>query len=787
MLSAIRKLAILGLIGLSTFTVIQAASPAQDQHALQRPSTRSSFVETLRLESSRFSQPADDAMVDPQHIVPIHEDDIFQFENDAFRVYLQEQTHLIKVYDKSTGYVWASALEDPQAGTFTGLLSSLVGFEFINIPQNHNVRENVGLNEAETDVQVRVEGHTISFDITVGGFCATSQCRRLFEDYVTGNRTIEQMIAVGFQQLDFNFRLEVSLTDTGLVAHIPFSSIEEGNTERVQLSSLIIFPALGATRLDDIPGYMIIPDGVGALIRYEDNQGRFRVPFEERFFGPNAGVISGRQSVTSQPLSMPIFGAVHGRNQHGFLGIVEQGAQSARLLAFPNGASNIHYNLIFTKFDLRQVFRQSFSSDGTGGALRITRASTSDMTIRYEFLQGEEANYVGLARRYQDWLVTQGILSRLTQTAQVSPVHIQYVMADSRPRFIGKEIVTMSTFEDVERMHQHFVTSGLTNQRISLLGWNRGGYSGQLPSRVNHERALGSQAEFSRLISLLQEDHQVMLVNNYIRSTNGASRVSFRNDVAQGVNRFKLVRDCFMCVYDRHTILFPEATHRFAMQDLDDYRALEVDVLFESLGSMLFSSFDRELTLRGDAMAVYQDILASYGSSAQMNFAHAWAWANMEQMFAVPLYNSQLSYFDDLVPLLPIVLSGHVTMFSDFLNFNSLGQEQLLRLIDFGVHPSFMVSNERASTLRGTDIEHLFATHFSAWETTIIQQHRFVDDALRHVQGAQLIARDVLALGVVEVTYDNGVSFIINYTHAPFIFEGTQVPALDVLVLGVRP
>lgn len=787
MLSVIKKLVIIGLIGLSTFTVIQASTHTQGQSPFQSQTARSSFVEALRLESSRFSQPADNDMVDPQRIIPIHEADIFRFENDNFRLYMQEETYLIKVYDKSTGYVWASAMENPQAGTFTGLLSSLVGFEFINIPQNHNVRQNVGLSEAETDIQLTINGHSLSFDISIGGFCATSQCRRLYEEFVAGNRTIEQMLAVGFQQLDFNFRLEVTLTDSGLVAHIPFASISEGNTERVQLSSLIIFPGLGATRLDEIPGYMIVPDGVGALIRYEDNQGRFRVPFEERFFGPNAGVTSGRQSVTSQPLSMPIFGAVHGRNQHAFLGIVEEGAESARLLAFPNGASNIDYNLIFTKFDVRQVFRQSFSSDGSGGALRITRASTSNMTIRYEFLHGDDANYVGLAHRYQQWLVDQGILRRITQTAQVSPIHIQYLMADSRHRFIGKEIVTMSTFEDVERMHQHFVDAGLTNQRVSLLGWNRGGYSGQLPSRLNHERALGSQTDFRNLISLLQEDHQVLLVNNYIRSTNGASRVSFRNDVAQGVNRFKLVQECSVCVYERHYILFPESTRRFAMQDLEDYRDLGVDVLFESLGSMLFSSFDRDLSLRGNAMGVYQEVLDAYGPIAHMNFAHAWAWANMEQMFSVPLYNSQLSYFDDLVPLLPIVLSGHVTMFSDFLNFNSLGQEQLLRLIDFGIHPSFIVSNERASTLRGTDLENMFATHFTAWEQTIIEQYRFVDQALRHVQGSQLMAREVLALGVVEVSYDNGVSFIINYTHDPFIHEGLTVAPLDVLVLGVNP
>lgn len=781
----LKRFLILSLIGMGTFTLAQAA-PSTRSASNVAQSERSTFIEEMRLASSRFSQPANLDLIDPVHIIEIEDNDVMQFENNRFRLYLNEETHIIKVYNKQTNYVWASALEEPDAGTFTGLLSSNVGFEFINLGQNFNVRQNIGIRDAETDIDLTVEDHTLIFDIYVGGFCTTRNCSRLFEEFVEGRRTLEQMIAVGFTPLNFSFQFVVELTESGLLASIPYDSIQEDedNVQNVQLSSLIIFPALGATHMDDIPGYMVIPDGVGALIRYDDKEGRFLSPFEERFFGQNPGVRTARQPVTSEPLSMPIFGAVHGVQQNGFLAVLEEGAMSARLMAFPNGANNLPYNLIFSKFDLRQVYRQSFSSDRSGGALRVVEASRSDMTIRYDFLDGQEADYMGIARRYQAWLVEQGILSRIVPTHDVSPIHIQYLMADSRPSFIGKEIIPMSTFDDVLQMHQHFLEAGLTHQHISLLGWNQGGYSGQLPSTIRHERSLGSTRSFESLLTTLNEDAHVMLVNNYIHSSNGASRVTFRTDVAQGVDRFKMVQTCEMCVYDRLYTLFPTRTRQMALNDLEAYQRLGVSVLFESLGQTLFSTFDRSLSLREDQASLYLDILEAYDDHAQMNFAHAWAWTNMEHMFDLPLFNSQLSYYDDLVPLLPTVLSGHVNMFSRFLNFNSLGQEQLLRLIEFGIHPAFILSAERASTLVGTDLENMFATHFDAWEGTVIEQHAFIDDALRHVQGASMVSRDVLAYGIVRVQYDNGVHFILNYTAQPFTYDDVVVSPLSVVIGG---
>ncbi len=783
MLSISKKMLILMVfIGL-IFTVVYAANP-DSKLELNPVDVVNPYIEEVKLSSSRFTQMDDLRAVDPDHFLRLTSEDELVLENTQFALYMNRDDISFKVKNKATGYIWSTVIDDPQAGTYTGLLSSSIGFEYINIPQSYARRQNVGVNDTEFTADITVANQTVTIDFAIGGFCATRQCSRFYPLYVEGDPRydLETMIGLGFTQVELDFRLEVSLTENGIRAHIPFDRIVEGNPSIIALSSFIVFPGLGATFMDEIPGYMVIPDGVGTIIRYTDKEGRFITPFEERFYGLNAGVVSARASVTSYPLSMPIYGAVHGVHQDAFIAMIESGDLNARLLAFPNGAANLPYNLIFTKFDYRQTFRQSFTSDGSGGGQRIHQSGFDDITVRFDFLEGEKASYVGMARHYQAYLVELGHLQRLTETRENIPIHLQYLMADSKNQFIGRSLVPMTHVDDIKAMHQFFVEQGLTHQRVSLMGWNQGGYSGQLPSAVNFESRLGSDRDFRELIALIQEENRLFLLNNYVYASNATRRVSYRNDVAQGVNRFKLEWECSNCVYTERYILYPEAVERLALRDLADYTDLGVEVLFESLASMLYSYHKRTTFTRTDTHQYFDRVMAEYEGIGSFLYPNAYAYQYTQDFFAAPLYNSQLNYFDDLVPFLPIVLSGHMELFSNFLNFNSLGRIQTLMLVDFNINPSFILTKERSSNLSGTDIERFYATQFAMWQETVVEDYHFINDALKHVINETIEDRVVLELGVVKVTYSNNVEIFINYTNTLYSADGIVIPPLDYFV-----
>jgi hypothetical protein len=778
----ILKRAVIALLFISVPTGIIAVSNIQET-AIE---STSNYVEDIALDSSRYAQPLSDEAVAFEDYVTLNETDLKTLENDHFALYVEEETFNIKVLNKLTGYVWSSIIEDAQAGTFTELLGSFLGFEYVNTSQNYSVRENVGLSSTEHAIDMTVTGNMIRYDISIGGFCATSRCSRLYDAYLDGRYTIEEMIEFGLTEVNIDLALEITLTDQGIEVVVPFESIVENNAPTIQLSSIIIFPALGATYLDDISGYMIIPDGVGALIRYDDNEGRAVAPYNERFYGENFGVESSRQSLSSYNLNMPIFGAVHGHTHHAFLGRILSGDASARLLAYPNGASNIPYNLIFPKYDIKQVYRQSFTTDGSGGAPRLTQSSRNDIHVRYDFLSDEEATYTGLALRYQAQLVSEGVLERQMPVNQDIPVHLQFLMADSKTRFIGNSLVLMSEVSAVEQMIASLQDSNINRMRVSLLGWNDNGYSGHLPSDIDFERRVGSDSEFEALFDLIGKDN-VMLVNNYVVTSDSNSRINMRTHIARGANRFRLEYECGFCVHETTALLIPEISKRFAEEDFNDLNELGVSILDESLANMLFSYYDDGTYLRQDSLDTYLEILALYEGAASYVSPNAYAFPYIDAYYHTPIFNSQLNYFDDLVPLLPTVLSGHVSMYSNFLNFNSLGTNQLLMLIDFNINPSYILSDERSNNLNNTDIEYLYATTFSMWEETVVREYRFINEALSHVQGARVIERNVLDSGISEVVYDNNVRIIINYrAESYYLGAGVWVSPQGYLVEGAN-
>ncbi|HKL47349.1 MAG TPA: DUF5696 domain-containing protein, partial [Candidatus Izemoplasmatales bacterium] len=501
---------ILIIIGLfsTTFAVAHTATVSRDGILSQ---DASALVEDLVFESSRYTHPDDLSVVDPGDFIDISRKDDEVIQNDQFIMYFNEDTLGIKVLNKNTGYVWNTAMDRASAGTFTELLESGIGFEYYSVQQNYNNRKNIGITDTQFRMNYTVDGDTINVDVNIDGTCSDRKCERAYDQYyLTGDITLEDMIETyNYVELDLGFSFQVTLTDNGIEFYMPIDSIYEGNPEEVILSSIIVFPGMGATYLDDIPGYMMIPDGAGALIRYEDNQGRYVSPYESRYYGNDFGISTRISTLDQYRLTLPIFGAVHGVNQNAFLGIIESGVTNARLIAFPNGATNVDYNLIYNKFDLKQTYTQSFTTDRIGGAPRVYESQDQDIKVRYDFLDNQQANYVGLAKAYQNLLIDEGVFDGMVDEGNQIPIHLQYLMADSRSRFIGKELIEMTSIENVETMYDFFMEQGLIEQRVSLLGWNDGGYSGHLPSDVDFENQLGRHRSFLDLFDKIESNNEI--------------------------------------------------------------------------------------------------------------------------------------------------------------------------------------------------------------------------------------------------------------------------------------
>ena len=145
----------------------------------------------------------------------------------------------------------------------------------------------------------------------------------------------------------------------------------------------------------------------------------------------------------------------------------------------------------------------------------------------------------------------------------------------------------------------------------------------------------------------------------------------------------------------------------------------------------------------------------------------------------MPITNSQLDLFTDLVPLVPYVLKGFIPTFTPYLNFNALGKERLLQMIDFGVNPSYLLTDQPSSDLRYTYSNKYFTTAYDDFKEDIQNVYAYVSQALDPVLGAKVISRIVLQTGVTQVDYDNGVTLYINYRSTPVTVQQVTIAGLD--------
>jgi hypothetical protein len=201
-------------------------------------------------------------------------------------------------------------------------------------------------------------------------------------------------------------------------------------------------------------------------------------------------------------------------------------------------------------------------------------------------------------------------------------------------------------------------------------------------------------------------------------------------------------------------------------------------------GNTLFSYYDGERHGRTDTLNTISTAKEKYSQLA-LHRPNAYMFDVLSAYLDMPVTNSQFDIYTDLIPLIPIVLKGFVPMFTPYLNFNALGIERLLQMIDFGVNPSYLLTHEPTSKLRFTPSNRYYTTQFSDFEDDIQNTYDFISKALDGVINQSIVSREMLTVGVSKVTYSNGVSIIVNYRQVPFTSAEVNVEALSYKVVNL--
>ncbi|MGX8698626.1 MAG: DUF5696 domain-containing protein, partial [bacterium] len=593
---------------------------------------------------------------------------------------------------------------------------------------------------------------------------------------------------VFFENYGLGLTVEVTLDGADLVVNVPEGSLIDNAGEAVYISAVSLFPLMGYTHLDDVDGYMLIPDGNGALIYLDDKEGRFSTGFSQLIYGKDQGMTESSSPsylwdkyetvVSTDPVLAPVFGMAHTEEGEAYLAIVESGDKRASVEAHPNGVI-VDYNRCFAKFLLRDVYIQPLnqSNSGTVSTVEADR-SHDDLRVRYCFLSGEDADYSGMAVRYRNYLLANGLTPKDTSYK----TRVDFLGSDRENFLVGTTAVTMTTTEDIQEIYSDLWDGGVDSVLSVYKGWQKGGIYNLPIKKYAADSAIGGSDGLTELVETAAGmNYRVYLYDDALRINAKTNSTTF--DAVKKVNKRTLQEQPVKQVYNLFYYLMPSRIAEYMDKLISSAGRKGVDSFaIGGISSRLFSYSSRgSYYSRSDSAASITSAIAAADSKANLALEtpFAWLWPYTEAALDMPLGSSDYMYVNEEIPFLSMVLKGILPMYSGYVNFEANKTEFFLQMVESGVFPSFYVTKENSSALIYTNSSDLYSTEYSTYRDTIVQYNRELAAVARLVEGAFIEDHVKLPEGVTKVTYSNGVVIYVNFSAAPVTVDGVTVEAFS--------
>ncbi len=617
----------------------------------------------------------------------------------------------------------------------------------------------------------------------------------------------------------FSVSMEYTLDHDNLVVRIPASEIRypkdvldtDGQKVTYPLVSIDVLPYFGAAGIGD-EGYMLVPDGSGGLIYL--NSGKTNMPtYASRIYGRDNSLSPPPSTMETRQSCFPVYGLKSG--ERAFFAIIEDGDALAQITADISGKRE-SYNTIYPQFRLLGYATTSLQGevDAThreSAQWVIARDTINvyqsemyegDIKIRYAFLNGEDANYPGMARYYRSYLEARERISRLPATDSI-PIFVELIgaVSDVRPVLgVPREVVVpLTTYKQAKDIAAALIDKGITNIHMAYTGWMKHGVNHSYPTKVRLERALGERSDLAALREYLAGVggelyptvdfvmvHRTDLLSGFLVFRD-ASRYLNRTAVHYQIESGQRAN-----IADRNPtyvyILSPSRLDGLVTRYLKDY--VKYGFTAMALGDLAFQlhsdfrhgrSINRQTTL-DIVEAQIAKAREDYSLRLLANGLNAYALPYVSGVINLPMFNGGQDLVDESVPFVHIVLHGYVDYAGDPANFAYDRHYHLLKSLETGSLPYFVGYFADPSVLKGSDFDYLYTGKYDRWLDEAIAFYTTVQPIFSKVYNQRIVDHRRLEDEVYETCYENGVRVVVNYGSSSVTVDGHEIGPTDFMV-----
>lgn len=751
-------LAILSVVLVVCLFAAMAVQAKRERKEFVLPDTSSAEVQT-----NRYAQYKEAAQLAGNRLTTEGFEKVL--ENDNLELWLRKEIAAIRVVDKQSGYVWGE-LE-------TDTVDNLNEYWTLKANSMFTV-EYYDKNNTSYQLSMGDEGFSNTYEFDTEANVMTC----VADSYDIG-------LAVTF---------EVALKDDHLEMEIVEGGIEEYD-ENYMLSKIFLLPFFGCTKHGEMDGYIFVPDGSGALMRFDPNT-VFTSYYLEKLYGKDGSVdtineitdLMAKRTddylVDTHNATVPVFGIVHGAEQYAAMTVVESGNEYASIQA--SLASSITpYNWVSSIFEYRQLYSQPVSKSNS---IIRPQEEINEFVPRISvyLMSGDDASYNGMALKYREMLEADGTLEAAAKTYDEQvPLRLEVLGSDVKKGFIFNGTQTFTSAEEALEIQKALSDKGISNLTMVLTGWQKGGVNGNKYGKYTTQSTVGSLEDLATLRdSVKAAGGNFYLQSEVVRFNELQGRISYLGAQSMAKKLIFYLRDNPAVMFQHTYVATPQVVVSNLKTASTELKGFNLNL--PRFGSELYAHYEQEeTTTRDETRKLFEktaDKLVDSDMKVSMNAPNQYMWDKCNDYFDIPMMNSQHLFETDSVPFLQILLKGHINYYAPYANQGFYTTACTLKTIEYGAYPSFLVMAAGNGDLNKTPMVDYFSLNYKDWEGTIETVYGKVNAALMEVQGAKMTEHKVLAEGVVRISYDNGARIYVNYNAKDVTIDGVQVKGLNFAV-----
>ena len=550
--------------------------------------------------------------------------------------------------------------------------------------------------------------------------------------------------------------------------------LEDG--EEYKLVSVAVQPNLCAIKNNSKNGNLFVPTGTGALISAKETA-LGTLNYEGNVYGQDESSRIPISKKDEHSIRLPVFGSY--TQGKGMLGIIESASGSATIVA--DGAnSRTGYSIVYPTFYVRGYDEFMYEYYGQN-VFRATRRFNEDIsgqtfTVAYYPLYDEEADYNGMAKKYQSYLVKNGSLKKTEK--ETSPYSVTFYGGTNITKsFFGipyKKIDSLTTFKQAKAILETLKTEIGILPEVRLLAYGDNALRpGKILGGNSFPSVYGSKKDLKALIEYCK-DVNLFLDTEIIKYSKSGSGFSLNNDVAKTAimykaENFPITPTRVLDETNKYYLLGRENLIKSgskALKKIEKYGANAIS--FSSLGNTSYSDYsDNAYINRGKMSDDVKRILDSArekGILTAVSGGNEYAACAADIIFDVTATSGKYDEFYCDVPFYQMVFSAYKPLYSEPVNYALNVKEEIAKSVAYGMGISYCLTNDYVSLSDDLDEYKLYATIFEDkvddMKSTLIDEG-FIEQ-YEAIKGSSLEKYEFIKDGIVKSTFTNGVVIYTN-------------------------